>query len=93
MMVSVKDLRDTKRLSMAVWHSLSPAEQRQVHLMLGSMYRYYDDLATYTAFANGRIERLREALQLALDNESGWRDEAEAALAACPSPSTASPKP
>lgn len=89
MMVSVKDLRAAKELSTAAWGDLSPPEQERAHSLLGLMYRYYDDLATYTMIANGRIERLREALELALDNESGWRDRAQAALRACPSPLTA----
>jgi hypothetical protein len=62
-MVSVDDLRNAKRLSTASWESLSQEDRRYVHSLLGSMYHYYDDLATYVAFANGRIERLREALQ------------------------------
>jgi hypothetical protein len=80
MMVEIADLRDAKRLSSAEWSSLSPADQQRAHSLLGSMYRYYDDLATHTMFANGRNERLREALVMAINNETGWRDEAQAAL-------------
>jgi len=61
-LVSVEDLRNAKRLSEADWESLSPEDRRFVHSLLGSMYHYYNDLATHTAFANGRIERLEEAL-------------------------------
>lgn len=80
MMVEVADLRDAKRLSTANWSALSPADQQRVHSLLGTMYLYYDDLATHTMFANGRNERVREALVMAINNEDGWRDEAQAAL-------------
>jgi hypothetical protein len=80
MMVEVADLRDAKRLSMANWSSLSPTDQQRAHALLGAMYRYYDDLATHTMFANGRNERVREALVMAINNADGWRDEAQAAL-------------
>ncbi len=82
MMVSVSDLRAAKRLSIADWNSLSPEDKRYAHSLLGSMYHYYDDLATHTAFANGRIELLREALQMAIDGKPHWRDEAQSALTA-----------
>lgn len=62
MMVSVSDLRAAKQLATANWDSLSPEDRRYAHSLLGSMYRYYDDLATHTGFVNGRIEMLREAL-------------------------------
>lgn len=81
-MVSIEELRAVKRLSTATWDGLLPSERQRVLSLLGTMYRYYNNLATYTAFANGRIERLREALGMALANECGWRDEAQTALAA-----------
>lgn len=62
MMVSVADLRAAKHLSTATWDSLSPEDRRYAHSLLGSMYHYYNDLATHTAFANGRIDMLQEAL-------------------------------
>jgi hypothetical protein len=79
-MVSVNDLRAAKQLSTANWDSLSPEDRRYTHSLLGSMYHYYDDLATYTSLANGRIERLCEALHMAIDGKPRWRDEARAAL-------------
>lgn len=89
-MVPIKDLQDAKRLANGTWDGLLPSEKQRALYLLGAMYRYHDDLATYTMFANGRIERLREALKLSLANEPGWRDEAHATLEACPSPSKAS---
>lgn len=82
MMVSVSDLRAVKQLSAARWDSLSEEDRRYVHSLLGSMYHYYDDLAMNTGFANGRIERLREALQMAIDDIPGWVEEAKSALLA-----------
>lgn len=82
MMVSVNDLRAAKRLSSADWDSLSSEDRRYTHSLLVSMYHYYGDLATYTALANGRIERLCEALNAAIVDKPRWRNEARAALAA-----------
>ena len=82
MMVEIKDLRDSKRLAATTWDALSPPDQQRALSLLGTMYRNYDDLATYTAFANGRIERLREVLSMAIADQQGWRDEARAALRA-----------
>ena len=87
-MIELTDLRDAKTLSTQTWDGLLPSERRRALTLLGTMYRHYDELATYTAFANGRIDRLREALSAALANESGWRNEAQASLDACPSPTT-----
>lgn len=90
-MVPIADLNDAKRLSRSVWDNLLPSERQRTLALLGRMHGYYDELAIYTMVANGRIERLREALQLALFKEKGWEREAHATLAACPSPLTVSP--
>lgn len=94
MMVEVADLRDAKALSTRTWDGLLPSERRRALTLLGTMYRYHDELATYTMFANGRIVRLREVLQMALDGRSGWQGEARAALkAGAPSHPTVGGKP
>jgi len=61
-MMLVADMRDAKRLSTTPWSSLSPTERERVHELLGIYYRAYDCLAMHTAFTNGRIEQLEEAL-------------------------------
>lgn len=74
-LVSVDDLRAAKRLSTAMWDGLLPSERQRALSLLGTMYRYFDELATYTGFANGRIEQLREALTMLIREAQNVADD------------------
>lgn len=66
-------MRSAERLSALPYDALSEADRQHVLTLLGTFYRAYNRLATRLAFANGRIEQLKEQIE---DAEEDRRDAA-----------------